>query len=109
MRVSATIRLALSGLLLAAGLSAGAARAAEIILYPGFDFTGAPLRLTQSTPAFGDFDNRANSVRVVSGTWELFYDTNYQSDFGPSKLLGPGDYFLHPRSAQSGLGILPIP
>lgn len=71
---------------------AGAVGAGEIILYAGINFTGDPVRLTQSTPDLGNFDNRANSVRVVSGSWELFYDANFQSDFGPSKVLTPGDY-----------------
>jgi hypothetical protein len=91
-RAPAIYTFALSCLLLAA--SAGAAWAAEIILYDHKNFGGRSLTLRASVPDLDDysFDNKASAVRVISGTWELFRDDGYQSDHGPSKVLGPGDY-----------------
>lgn len=79
--------------LLAAGLYAGAARAAEIMLYSGRNFSGFSMRLTKSTRNLGNFDNQANSVRVVSGTWILYYEPNYGVTASrPSLTLPPGNY-----------------
>ena len=92
MRISAIYMFALSLLLLAA--SAGAAWAAEIILYDHKNFGGRSVTLRGSVSDLDhyNFDNKASAVRVISGTWELFRDDDYQSNHGPSKLLGPGDY-----------------
>ena len=92
MRVSALCGIALSGVLLAA--SVGAAWAAEIILYDHRNFGGRSLTLNLSAPDLDDydFDNEVSAVKVISGTWELFRDDNYESNHGPSKVLGPGEY-----------------
>lgn len=80
--------------LLAATFSASAARAAEIILYDGRNFGGQSVTLNQSAPDLDadNFDNKVSSVRVISGTWEVFRDDNFQSNHGPSKILPPGEY-----------------
>ncbi len=73
---------------------AGAAGAAEIILYDFFDFGGQSVTLTESTPDLRDynFDNDLESFRVISGTWSIHRDANYQDNSGPSLNVGPGDY-----------------
>ena len=83
----------MAGLVLAFALSvtASPAQAAEISLYDHTNFGGQVVSLTQSTPNLGYFDNRASLVRVISGTWRLYRDTNYQSNNGPSVLLDPGN------------------
>ena len=92
MRISAIYMFALSLLLLAT--SAGSAWAAEIILYDHKNFGGRSVTLRGSVPDLDgyNFDNKASAVRVISGTWELFRDDDYQSNHGPSKVLGPGNY-----------------
>ncbi len=92
MRLPAVIRFASSGLLLAA--SVGSVWAAEIILYDHRHFEGRSLTLHESVSDLDDydFDNEVSAVIVVSGTWELFRDDNYESNHGPSKVLGPGEY-----------------
>ena len=92
MRVPAAIRFAFLGLLLAS--SVGSAWAAEIILYDHRNFEGRSLTLHESVADLDDydFDNEVSAVNVISGTWELFRDDNYESNHGPSKVLGPGEY-----------------
>ena len=84
----------MASLVLALALSVGAslAQAAEIILYDYTNFGGQSESYSQSTANLGNFDNKASSVRVISGTWRLYRDANYRSYNGPSVLLGPGDY-----------------
>ncbi len=71
-----------------------AAGAAEIILYDFFDFGGQSVTLNQSAPDLRDqnFDNDLESFRVISGTWRIHRDANYQDNSGPSLTVGPGDY-----------------
>ena len=92
MRVPAVIRFTFLGLLLMA--PAGSAWTAEIILYDHRNFEGRSLTLNQSVADLDDydFDNKVSAVIVVSGTWELFRDDDYESRHGPSKVLGPGEF-----------------
>lgn len=71
-----------------------AARAAEIILYDFYDFGGAFITLTQSAPDLDqfNFDNDLESFRIVSGTWSIHRDDNFQNGNGPPLILGPGAY-----------------
>ena len=73
---------------------AGAVSAAEIILYDRFNFQGDSVTLTESASDLRDynFDNDLESFRVISGTWRIFRDANYQSNNGPSLTVGPGSY-----------------
>ena len=74
--------------------TAGAVGAAEIILYDYFDFQGPSVTLNQSAPDLRDynFDNDLESFKVISGTWRIHRDANYQDNSGPSLTVGPGDY-----------------
>lgn len=93
MRRSISYRLILSALLLAAVCAAGTVQAGEIILYDGRNFSGRAVTLTQSWPNLGDFDNKASSVRVISGTWKLYRNANYGvTSSRPSLTLTPGEY-----------------
>ena len=73
---------------------AAAAGAAEIILYGRTNFEGPSVTLTQSAPDLRDqnFDNDLESFRVISGTWRIHRDANYQDNSGPSLTVGPGSY-----------------
>ena len=53
----------------------------QIILYANYNYTGASLVLTESTPDLGVFgwNDSASSARVISGKWQLYQGTNYQS------------------------------
>ncbi len=91
------MRSAIKALILCAAAmcgGAGVAGAAEIILYDFFDFGGQSVTLTDSAPDLRDqnFDNDLESFRVISGTWRIHRDANYQDNSGPSLTVGPGDY-----------------
>ena len=42
---------------------------------------GDSLILTESAPRLGKFNDRASSVRVISGKWRLYQDVHYQSSY----------------------------
>ncbi len=95
---------------------AGAASAAEIILYDFFDFGGQSVTLTDSAPDLRtyNFDNDLESFRVISGNWRIYRDANYQSNSGPSLTVGPGDYpnieaLGYPQDRMSSVRLLVDP
>lgn len=49
-----------------------------IVLYAGRNFTGESIAVTQARATLGDFNDEAQSVRVLSGQWELCDSTNYR-------------------------------
>lgn len=68
-----------AALLLAGGLVAAAAQAAEITLYEHANFAGQQLTLrgwTREIDSTG-FNDRASSIVVVSGRWELCTDADF--------------------------------
>ncbi len=82
-------------LLLAAALCLPSrAEAAEIILYDLFNFQGQAVTLTESAPDLDQygFDNDLESFRILSGTWSIHRDDNFQNGNGPPLVLGPGQY-----------------
>jgi hypothetical protein len=83
----------LSASVLAALLVAGSAYAGEITLYTGPHFRGS--ELTLSGPASNlersGYNDRAESLIVRSGRWEVCSDANFAGD---CVLLNPGDYAL---------------
>lgn len=73
---------------------------AEMIVYVDSNFQGSSGTFNQDLPNIGNFWNdQITSVRVVSGVWQVFADTNYQ---GRNITLPPGDY---PNLAISPGGI----
>ncbi|HEX6362516.1 MAG TPA: beta/gamma crystallin-related protein, partial [Albitalea sp.] len=78
-----------------AGLSAGAAGAAEITLYEQRHFGGDGVTLHQRTPHVGRFNDRASSVLVRSGRWELCTDADFR---GHCAEFGPGEYAVLDRA-----------
>jgi beta/gamma crystallin len=79
---------------LVAGIAAAvpaAAQQPEAILYSGDNFTGRSLTLRKDAPNFVplDFNDRASSLKVRRGTWELCDDAGYG---GKCHTFGPGDY-----------------
>ena len=72
----------------------GEAAAQEIILYDSRSFGGRSLTLNGSAPDLDayNWDNDVDSIRVVSGNWEIYRDDNYGHHNGPSFVLSPGDY-----------------
>ena len=95
---------------------AGGVGAAEIILYDFFDFGGQSVTLTDSAPNLGayNFDNDLESFRVISGTWRIHRDANYQDNSGPSLTAGPGDYpnieqLGYPQDRMSSVRLLVDP
>ncbi len=74
-----------AGLFAAACLAAAASAQTErpeIVLYDGAGFSGAPQPVTGSEPRLGAlrFDDRASSVNVRSGAWELCSEPNFRGD-----------------------------
>lgn len=59
--------------------TAGAASAQEIILYDQANFQGQSVTINRATSDLSPmrFNDRASSLRVVSGQWELCVDSNY--------------------------------
>jgi hypothetical protein len=79
-------------LLLAVGLATALpAAAAEIILYQHDDFRGRSYVADQTIANFAnvDFDNRASSAIIRSGSWQLCADAYFR---GRCVTLGPGEY-----------------
>lgn len=65
------------------------------ILYDHTHFQGQYRVLTRMTPNFHDieFDNDAESIRVIRGIWAFYRNADYgQTTSRPSLALGPGDY-----------------
>ncbi len=113
------MRAAIKALVLCAAAlwaGAGVAGAAEIILYGRTNFQGQSVPLTQSAQDLRDynFDNDLESFRVISGTWRIFRDANYQSNSGPSLTVGPGSYpniedLERPRNRMSSVRLIVDP
>ena len=70
--------------------AAGAARA-EIVLYENDDFNGRTYSSFNSVSNLGDsgFNDRASSVRIRGGRWQLCADAYFR---GNCVTLGPGEY-----------------
>jgi len=77
--------------LLAAALAAGAARAAEITLYEHANFGGNQLTLRGYSPNLDNygFNDRASSIVVHSGRWQVCTDADFR---GECAELVPGEY-----------------
>ena len=82
---------ALRTLLLGSLWLAGAASAAEITLWEGPGFRGRSFSASQSVPNFADvgFNDRASSVIVRNGNWQLCSDNYYR---GRCVTLRAGEY-----------------
>ena len=80
-----------SASVLAALFAAGSAYAGEISLYSGQSFRGGELTLNGSASNLerSGYNDRAESVIVRSGRWELCTDANFS---GQCVVLNPGDY-----------------
>lgn len=48
-----------------------------IVLFAGPNFTGASMSITPARSSLGSFNDRAHSVRILSGRWELCASQNY--------------------------------
>lgn len=74
-RIAALATFALSGL-----LSAGSASAQEIVLYDQTGYGGQNLRVTGEISNLNrrGFNDRASSLRVVSGRWEICEDADFR-------------------------------
>jgi hypothetical protein len=72
---------------------AGGAYAAEMTLFTGPNFRGADLTINGAANNLerSGFNDRAESVIVRSGRWEVCSDADYA---GHCAVLGPGDYRL---------------
>src|SRR5258708_39098549 len=72
-------------------MSAGGAYAAEMTMFTGPDFRGADMTLRGdiSNLERSGFNDRAASIIVRSGRWEVCSDANFS---GYCAVLGPGDY-----------------
>lgn len=73
---------------------------AEMIVYADSNFGGSAGTFTGDLPNVGNFWNdKITSVKVISGTWQVFGDTNFN---GRNQTLPPGEY---PNLAVSPGGI----
>lgn len=73
---------------------------AEMIVFADSNFRGSSGSFTQDLSNVGNFWNdKITSVKVISGTWQVFGDTNFN---GRSITLSPGEY---PNLAISPGGI----
>lgn len=91
-----TLRRTLIAATLAAG-SLAAAHAGELTLYTHANFHGQPLTLNRSMANVSEtgFNDRASSIVVGAGRWEVCTDANFQ---GHCAVLSPGEYDrLDPR------------
>jgi Beta/Gamma crystallin len=63
----------------------------RIHFFPGPGLTGQPLSVVGNVPNFQDFgfNDRAQSIRVESGVWEVCSDSGFR---GACRQLAPGDY-----------------
>lgn len=52
----------------------------QIVLYSGTNYSGKHISLTESAPRLSafSFNDRASSVRVISGTWQLYQNNYYE-------------------------------
>ncbi len=50
----------------------------EILLYEHASFQGKILTLTNATPNFTDFNDKASSVEIKSGVWTVYQHANYE-------------------------------
>jgi hypothetical protein len=64
---------------------------AKIAIYQDTNYGGRSLEFTypESNLKNEGFNDKASSCKVESGTWILYKDTNFGSDYS---ILGPGDY-----------------
>lgn len=64
-----------------------------LTLYERADWTGRALLRTEATPGLGEFDfnDRAQSIEVHGGRWELCEDSQYR---GRCTVFGPGRHLL---------------
>ena len=61
-----------------------------MIVYADSNFGGSSGSFTGDLPNVGNFWNdKITSVKVISGTWQVFGDTNFN---GRSQTLPPGEY-----------------
>ncbi|MCU0920136.1 MAG: beta/gamma crystallin family protein [Burkholderiaceae bacterium] len=79
---------------LAIGVVAGVcvtAAQAQIILYEHEDFKGRSIRGTDVVKNLrdSDFNDKASSIKVLTGTWEICSDANFRGD---CQVLEPGQY-----------------
>lgn len=79
-----------------------ATRAAPIELYEQPQFQGMALGLDRANPNLADygFDNKASSVVVRSGSWELCTEAQFR---GSCLVLGPGQHATLPPGLQRSL------
>ncbi|GAA4020601.1 beta/gamma crystallin-related protein [Actimicrobium antarcticum] len=86
--IAATLLLGIMGI---AGLFAGAAHAGEIDIYEHPDFGGRAIALRDATPSLGrvGFNDRASSVVVRGGKWEVCSDDEFN---GYCAILDRGEY-----------------
>lgn len=70
---------------------AGIATAGEVILFEQTDFRGRTLTLRGTAPNLDsiNFNDRASSIRVLAGIWELCTDAYFR---GRCTAFGPGEY-----------------
>ncbi len=87
-------------LLAALVLSSAAAHAGEIVLYRYADFFGRSIQLQNDAQNFADlgFNDRANSISVHSGDWEVCTDAYFR---GSCLVLRPGEYRHLPQDFLS--------
>jgi hypothetical protein len=73
-----------------AGVCAAAAQA-QIILYEHEDFKGRSIRGTDVVKNLrdSDFNDKASSIKALTGTWEICSDANFRGD---CQVLEPGQY-----------------
>jgi hypothetical protein len=85
---------------LAFALAASSAIAVEITLYENPDFGGRRIVLRGTAANFdrGSFNDRAMSISIRSGYWELCTDAYFQGD---CVRMGPGEYRKLPPSLSS--------
>ena len=72
------MRFLIGGLALAAAQSASAI-AQEVIIFEHNNYQGRSVRVTSDIPNLDHrgFNDRASSIRIVSGTWEFCQNANY--------------------------------
>jgi IgA Peptidase M64/Beta/Gamma crystallin len=76
----------------------GAGAGGEAILFVDSDFRGAHKHVYTSDGRL-DFADRASSIVVLSGNWQLYRDSDFRTPYPP--ILGPG---LYPSLSALGIG-----
>jgi hypothetical protein len=87
------------------------AGAAEAILFDRDNCTGKYRMIDRSISDFDDieFNDRVNSLMVITGSFKFYRDDDYEEDSGPSFLLGPSGYQDTCWSLQdASLGKFPV-